>query len=113
MALRHVFDDCQTQAGATGFPRATAVHAVKTLGQTRQMFWRNTRPAVLHREHQRTFCRLLQADRNAATRWGIAHRVADQIAHGAEQLADVTDQSALILASKRHVMQRRTATNQR
>jgi hypothetical protein len=37
VALHHVLDDRQPQAGAAGLARAAAVHAVEALGQTRQV----------------------------------------------------------------------------
>jgi len=48
MALQHVLHDGQAQAGAAGFPRTTAVHAVKALGQARDVLGRDARAAVFH-----------------------------------------------------------------
>ncbi|OGB54980.1 MAG: hypothetical protein A2503_15735 [Burkholderiales bacterium RIFOXYD12_FULL_59_19] len=87
MALRHMFDDGQTQAGTAGFTRTAAVHAVKTLRQATQVFSGNTWPGVGHRKDQ-AIVRAWPNTHDDVPAWrGVAHGVADQIAHRTEQLA--------------------------
>ena len=78
VALRHVLDDRQAQAGAAGLARAAAVDAVEAFGQPRQVLGRDARAAVAHRElapavgQQRASCTSTVA---------AAGRVANGIAH--------------------------------
>ena len=46
VALHHVLDDGQAQAGAAGLARSAGVDAVEALGQARQVLARDARAAV-------------------------------------------------------------------
>ncbi len=50
MSLHHVLHDRQAKSGAAGFPRAAAIHPVEPLGQTGNVFGRDTWPRIAHRE---------------------------------------------------------------
>jgi len=86
MALCHMLDDRQAQSGAAGFPRTAAVHAVKTLGQAAQVLGGNARSGIGHGKNHTAISPLADPDRDVAAGRGVAHGVADQVAHGAEQL---------------------------
>ncbi len=48
MALHHMLDDRQAQAGAAGVARAAAVDPVEALGQARQVLAGNADAGVTH-----------------------------------------------------------------
>jgi hypothetical protein len=46
MMIHRVFHNRQPQTAAAGLPRARFIHAIETLGQTRNMLRRNARPVI-------------------------------------------------------------------
>ena len=95
MALRHVLDDGQTEAGAASFTRTAAVHTIKAFRQTAQVLGRNARTRIGHRKYQTTICPWPDTDRDAPVGRCVANRVADQVTHGTEQFTGRTSQKAI------------------
>jgi hypothetical protein len=87
MTLRHMFDNRQAQTGATGFARTASIDPIKALGQAPQMLSGNAGACIQHRKDQAAVCTLPYRHRDLTTRWGITHRIADQVTHCAEQLS--------------------------
>ena len=64
VALRGVLDDGQSKAGPARFPRATLVHPIKALTQTRQMMRFNTRPIITDGVHRCAVLVAIPGDRD-------------------------------------------------
>src|SRR5690606_1568134 len=86
VALRHVLDDGQPEAGAAGLARAAAIDAVEALGQARQVLGRDARAAVGDVELGPALLADAPARRDPAAAGRIAHRVAHEVGHGADEL---------------------------
>jgi hypothetical protein len=86
VALHHVLDDGQAQARAAGFARTAAVDAVEALGQARQVLGAMPGPVSVTRTRRPPSARSRQPALDAPPARGVAHRVAQQVGHGAEQL---------------------------
>ena len=86
MALQHVLDDGQAQAGAAGVARAAAVHAVKALGDARQVLGGDARPAVSHGQARAAARQRLPLHLDAPAGGRVAHGVVDKVGQGAVQL---------------------------
>ena len=56
MMFQRVLDDGQTQTGAAGGARTPGIHAVKALGQARNMFCRYTHAGIGDRQMRFTLC---------------------------------------------------------
>src|SRR5450759_2787282 len=85
VALGYMLDDGQAQPGAAGVARAAAIDPVKTLGQARQMFWRNAGSAVLHGKLSPVVRQQARSHGNFTPARRVTNGVTDQVAHGADQ----------------------------
>jgi len=104
MALRHMLDDGQAQAGAASFTRTAAINAVKPLCQAPQVLGCNARTGISHRKNHATVRPLPHADPDVAACRGVAHGITDQIPHGTEQLTRRANQKTVKVAFKDKVV---------
>ena len=87
VALDHVLNDRQAEAGAARLARAAAIDAVETLGQAREMFACDAPSRVLNFHLAGTVLELRPSHVDAPAVGRIAHGVADEVGNGALQLA--------------------------
>ena len=90
VAQKHVLDDGEPQTGAAGRARAAAVDAVEALGQARNVFGGDADAGVGDGELA-AFRAHPPVERHATAVGRIAHRIADQVAEGADQLVPAAE----------------------
>ena len=79
MSLYDVFDDGQAQARPARIPGAASVDSVKTLGQTGQMLWADSRTCILNTENHAILIIARQVHHNSTSRRGVAQCIAGEI----------------------------------
>ena len=104
MAKQHVLDNRQSESGAAGRARATAVDAIEPLGQPRQMFRCDADARVGRREDPGSVPIDAPGNRDSTVRGRITDRVAYQIAECARQLFAASEHACRVADRERNLV---------
>jgi len=92
VAREHMLDDGETQSGAAGFPRTAAVHAIKPLGEARNMLGSNAFAGIAHGKHAFAIAQL-PGKGDVAALGCVAHGIGNKIT---QRTADFLQTAAYI-----------------